>query len=92
MADLTAQDFSAGQQHFVAIDGVGELVLRVDLVEALPLSTRPGGGFRFELVGPPEPVLPLAIYPLRHEGIVREIFVVPVAREEAGIRYEAIFN
>jgi hypothetical protein len=55
----------------------------------------PGGRAPFSLVflGPREPLLPQAIYALRHAGLgVLEIFVVPIARDADGVRYEAIFT
>jgi hypothetical protein len=42
--------------------------------------------------GPAEPMLPQRIYRLQHEAIgTLEIFIVPVARDADGVRYEAIF-
>jgi hypothetical protein len=49
--------------------------------------------FSLVLRGPSEPVLPQAIYGLRHAGLgLIEIFVVPIAQRADGARYEAIFT
>jgi hypothetical protein len=91
MAELTAADFAEDQEFAIGQDGDG-LTLRVARVEPVPGAPRPGGGFRIELVGPGAPLLPQGTYPLFRGGETREIFIVPIAREPGGIRYEAIFN
>ena len=55
----------------------------------------PGGRDPFSLifVGPGEPMLPQAIYALTHADLgVLEIFVVPIAGDAEGVRYQAIFT
>ncbi|TFI57766.1 hypothetical protein E2493_13130 [Sphingomonas parva] len=90
MSDLTVDDFAVGEDYSVgAAEG---LVLHLDLVQPLPQAVREGGGFRLEFVGPTAPVLPQAIYALSRDGEQRDIFLVPVARDARGVRYEAIFN
>ncbi len=43
--------------------------------------------------GPVNPILPQRIYLFEHEKIGRfEIFIVPVEKIPAGIRYQALFN
>lgn len=43
--------------------------------------------------GPAEPRLPQATYPFEHAALGRlEIFIVPVAGDESGTDYEAIFG
>jgi hypothetical protein len=91
MTDLTAEDFAEGQEYAVGTDGDG-LTLRIDRVEAVAGAPRAGGGFRIEFVGPGAPLLPQATYALFRGGETKEIFIVPVAREPGGIRYEAVFN
>ena len=91
MSDLTVADFAEGQVYAVG-PAEDEVTLRLDRVEAVAGAPRPAGGFRLEFVGPEAPVLPQATYPLVRDGETREIFLVPVAREASGIRYEAIFN
>ena len=91
MDNLTAQDFAVGEAYDISFSD-GTLALTVATVEPIPNAPRDGGGFRIELVGPPEYVLPQATYPLSRGGEVREIFIVPIARDPSGTRYEAIFN
>lgn len=91
MTDLKVSDFAAGEDYGVET-AEGEVVLRLDQVQALPQAVREAGGFRLEFVGPLAPFLPQATYPLTRDGERRDIFLVPVARDAAGIRYEAIFN
>jgi len=69
--------------------------LTLVLETATVLADRPGGRDPFSLVfrGPPEPLLAQAICGLHHAQLGRlEIFVVPLGRDEAGVRYEAIFS
>jgi hypothetical protein len=43
--------------------------------------------------GPGDLQLPQGLYSLRHEQMGEfEIFLVPIARNESGFRYEAVFN
>jgi hypothetical protein len=54
-----------------------------------------GGMERFSLffTGPADILLPQQSYPLEHEQLgTLDIFLVPVARTEEGLRYEAVFN
>ncbi len=54
-----------------------------------------GGMVRFSLFfsGPADILLPQQLYSLEHEQLgVLDIFLVPVARTGAGLRYEAVFN
>lgn len=90
---LTLDDFSGavGEAFDVGSEGQGH-VMR--LVSATPLanSGREGGSFRLEFEGPVDPVFPQAIYPFRRaDGEEHEIFVVPIARDAQGTRYEAVF-
>lgn len=92
MRELTWNDFAdaAGKPYAIAIGG-HRIDLTLDRVEQLPPSPREAGSFRLEFVGPPDPVLPQAIYPLTGEAETHEIFLVPIARDAAGARYEAVF-
>jgi hypothetical protein len=43
--------------------------------------------------GPQSPFMPQAIYTLQHAELgALEIFLVPVARDQDGFEYEAVFN
>jgi hypothetical protein len=80
---------------------VGEAFTLQTADAALPLVLEeaeavPGGETRqaFSLIfrGPAEPLLPQGIQALEHAELGRlEIFLVPIARDEAGTRYQAIF-
>ncbi|MEA2219329.1 MAG: hypothetical protein QOJ35_1955 [Solirubrobacteraceae bacterium] len=69
--------------------------LTLELSEASGAGEWPGGRQPFRLLfrGPPDPVLPQAIYRLEHARLgALEIFVVPVGRDDDGTSYEAIFT
>ena len=77
-------------------EGAGRLVLELLEARAIEAGAPAGGAARvpFSLLfrGPGEPVLPQRIYSLRHDALgALEIFIVPVARQPDGMRYEAIF-
>lgn len=80
--------------------GIGdETILALTLDQATPLGagTAPPETTRapFSLVflGPSTPILPQQIYRLTHAAIgTFELFLVPIGRAQAGIRYEAIFT
>ena len=91
MTDLAISDFTAGE-HYQVVVGGAEVTLRLERVDPLPGAVREAGGFRLEFLGPAEPMLTQATYALRGAGDSRDIFIVPIGRDPAGIRYEAIFN
>jgi hypothetical protein len=71
--------------------------LELELAEANP--GLPGGPnqardpFTLLFRGPAEPVLPQRIYRFEHsETGALEIFIVPVARDDSGTSYEAVFS
>jgi hypothetical protein len=76
-------------------DGVA-VELRLSVAEALGYPAHgdpPRVPFRLEFLGPVEPGFAQASVPLGHPVMGRlEIFMVPLARDAAGTRYEAIFN
>ncbi|MFN0314573.1 MAG: DUF6916 family protein [Burkholderiales bacterium] len=83
-------------QHFqLEIDG---LAVQLELLEAAPLkhaSPTNLGRQPFLLLfrGPGQPLLPQNTYSLVHDATgTQEIFMVPVAPDGIGPRYEAIFN
>ncbi|CAN5213954.1 hypothetical protein BH20ACI1_BH20ACI1_17860 [soil metagenome] len=68
--------------------------LELELVEVSDLKTSSGQEY-FSLVflGDKDNLLPQKLYALNHETLgQKEIFLVPVGREEDGIKYEAVFN
>lgn len=92
--NLTRSHFEPhiGDPFTTAADGTDiSLVLK----EAKPLGNalREGGAFSLTFAGPAAPLLPQAIYPLRHAALgALEIFIVPVGRDKDGIAYEAVFT
>lgn len=97
LADLTLATFEpiVGDRFEIAGGAVGGESLELVLESATKSGDWPGGRDPFSLIfrGPPEPVLPQAIYPLTHAGLgVLEIFVVPIAGDAEGVSYQAIFT
>lgn len=87
---LRLEDFTTGAAYDVhAADTVHPLTL--EKAQQLSDSGREGGSFRLEFLGPADPVLPQAIYRFVKGGAGHDIFIVPVARDAGGVRYEAIF-
>jgi hypothetical protein len=70
----------------------GSLEVVLEKAEPLRLSARAGGSFRLAFRGPREPLCPQATYLLETPGLAAEIFLVPIAQDDAGSLYEAIFN
>ena len=67
------------------------LPVKLDAVQELPGKVRQGGSFRLEFLGPHDPALGQGVYPFHFGDEGYEIFIVPIAREPRGIRYEALF-
>jgi hypothetical protein len=75
-------------------------VLDVGLLEVDDLGGRSGGSpegprapFSLVFLGPRDPVLPQRIYRLEHEELgTLDLFLVPIGRDDAGVRYEAVFT
>ncbi len=92
MGDLSIDHFSGGiGQAFALRAGDQRLELTLDKAEPMSRAVREAGAFRLEFVGPLDPILPQGIYPFDVAGEEHDIFIVPIAREPVGIRYEAIF-
>ena len=92
--NLTAKDFGPleGDTVTVAADGVK---IEATLVEIKTggSALREGGGFALLFQGPAEPGLAQATYQVSHAAIgTQHLFLVPVAKTEAGYQYEAIFT
>src|SRR4051794_21240255 len=74
-----------------------EAAVEVVLVDAslLPALTRPETRAPFSIVfrGPSGAILPQAIYRLDHAAIgTFDVFLVPIAEDAGGVRYEAVFT
>ena len=93
MRDLTWDDFREAVGTVYSVVAPDALVaLRLDSAEPFERSIREGGAFRLGLVGPVDPVLSQATYRFEADGVEPfEMFIVPVARDGDGTRYEAIF-
>jgi hypothetical protein len=96
LAALTHEDFAprVGERfRLVRDDGALELTLlradRLGTREPRPGQRRP---FSLVFLGPGEPVLAQRIYRVEHAGLsTLDLFLVPVARDERGVRYESVF-
>jgi hypothetical protein len=93
MRELRLEDFSAavGETFSVELDGTA-VPLSLAAAQELPRMVREAGSFRLDWLGPSEPMLPQAIYRMRRGEETFEMFIVPVAKDGAGVHYEAIFN
>jgi len=93
MRRLTWDEFADAEGAAFEVESDGCPRLEMTLAKATELESggREGGSFRLEFRGPFEPVLPQGIYQFRRAEDLFDIFVVPIGREEAGTRYEAIF-
>ena len=92
MNDLTIDDFAGwlnGECEVTAPEGRVPMTLMV--AEPVAGSPRAGGGFRLEFLGPRDPLLGQSIMSVKGPSRTDEIFLVPVARDDEGTRYEAVF-
>ena len=89
---ITVADFATrvGKNFAVPVRG-HRLDMRLDAAQELPGSSRTGGGFRLEFIGPVDPILAQGIFPFEIARDRYEIFIVPIARDQVGTRYEAVF-
>ena len=93
LADVTLATFEPLVGDRFSVD-VAPVALEFVLESATAAGEWPGGRDPFGLifVGPREPLLPQATYALRHADLgVLKIFVVPIARNDDGVRYQAVF-
>lgn len=96
-ASLTEAEFSkhVGSKFLLKLE---PQAIELELVEVkgyLPGPSDQTGMERFSAFfsGPRETRLPQHVYPLSHESMGEfEIFLVPIAADEQGFRYEAVFN
>jgi hypothetical protein len=92
--ELTLATFEPLVGDPFALDS-GSESLELVLESATAVARRTDGRDPFSLVflGPPDPALAQAMYGLGHADLGRlEIFIVPIARDAGGTRYEAIFS
>ena len=97
MANLTEQEFSRHLNSNFQLkleDRTLELKL-VDVKTYMPGNNEHSGMERFSVFfdGPPDLCLPQQLYHLEHADMGGlDIFVVPIAGNEKGFSYEAVFN
>ena len=91
---LRLEDFAARPgETFEVSAGDGIVPLKLEKAESLQWSDlRNGDAFRLEWSGPSDAALSQGTYSIRFGEQEAEIFIVPIARAEKGMRYEAIFN
>lgn len=92
---LTVEDFRPRVGETFAIRGEDGAGVELELTEARGLgeSYREREAFALLFRGPVDPALPQATYRVAHDGLGElEIFIVPVARNDVGTDYEAIFT
>ena len=93
---LTEAEFSKHVNTMFRV--AGEQPIELELTEVkgyLSKAHEQTGMERFSAFfkGPREPYLPQRSYALEHERMgAFELFLVPVAKDENGFRYEAVFN
>lgn len=71
-----------------------EIALELATVQGTGLQGRaPREQFSLHFHGPSDPVLPQSIYRLENAEMgTMELFLVPVARDDQGVTYEAVFT
>lgn len=93
---LTLQDFSPLRGGHFELNVGDQGLLALSLIDANALTPHPSAvraPFSLVFEGPAQPLLPQATYGMTHPSLgPLDIFLVPVARSPAGIRYEAVFN
>ncbi|MBC7604897.1 MAG: hypothetical protein H7255_19845 [Ramlibacter sp.] len=91
---LTREDFTDLPPASLAIRlKDGDLPLAVTGLRDLPGHSPRSAPFAVTLEGPRDPMLPQGIYPLMHPKHGQlDVFIVPVARDQAHTQYELIFN
>jgi hypothetical protein len=99
-AILTEEEFSQHVNTKFRVNVDASQPIELDLVEVKGYvnKNKPGeqsGMERFSAFfsGPADSFLPQGSYSLEHDGMGSfDIFLVPLARNEKGCRYEAVFN
>ena len=98
MSELTEKNFARHLNTKFRALVAGAEPVELELVEVKGYSAGPneqGGMERFSLFfqGPADVYLPQNTYAFEHDAVgTHELFIVPVARNERGFRYESVFN
>ena len=92
MDNPSIDDFSGWLNQRCEI-AAGDARVPATLVAAEPLagSPREKGGFRLEFLGPVDPMLGQGVMAVAGPTASCDIFLVPIARDAGGTRYEAVF-
>lgn len=97
-ADLTEKEFSQHVNTKFRLNLDGDSGVDLELTEVkgyLSTHVEQTGMERFSLYfqGPAEPALPQKLYAFQHDQMGEfEMFIVPIAKNDAGFRYESVFN
>jgi uncharacterized protein DUF6916 len=97
-ASLTEQEFSRHLNTKFRVQLEDGPQIDLELVEVKGYLTKAGeqtGMERFSAFfkGPSEPYLAQRTYSLQHDRMgAFDVFLVPIARDEQGVRYEAVYN
>jgi hypothetical protein len=91
---LTRFDFNGCLDTVFRIGAASNDQIELTLAQVSELRTSPGQeNFSILFRGPGNRQLPQGTYTLSHDLLgEQDIFIVPVARDEQGISYEAVFN
>ncbi|MGD0089791.1 MAG: hypothetical protein ABSE73_07710 [Planctomycetota bacterium] len=99
MLDELSRDTFARHLHSkFSIQPEGAEGVAVELASVSPAKTQRAGNkhlecFSLVFKGPSDPLLPQRTYSMAHSQIgTFELFLVPVGKQEDGVRYEAVFN
>jgi hypothetical protein len=97
-ARLTEEEFSQHLNTKFHLNLDGESQIDLELVEVKGYASKANeqsGMERFSAFfrGPTNPYLPQRVYLLQHDRMGKfENFLVPIAQDDQGFRYEAVFN
>ena len=97
-ANLTEAEFSKHVNTKFRVELEGDTSVDLELTEVKGYMSKHNeqtGMERFSIYfqGPAEPLLPQKLYAFQHPEMGSfEMFFVPIAKNEAGFRYESVFN
>ena len=93
MRECRLDDFTGWEgETFELVLGDERVAMVLTRVQPLRPSGREAGAFTLDWRGPAEPILPQAIYTFHQGDDAFEMFIVPLAQDPDGIRYESVFN